>query len=44
MTNEPKLAPEPAKDAANQTDKAAEAKPIVAPAPAATPPVDVKKT
>jgi hypothetical protein len=44
MTNEPKLAPEaPAKDAANQPGKVAEAKPTVTPAPATAPPVDVKK-
>ena len=44
MTNEPKLAPEaPANNDATQPAKNAEAKPIVTPAPAATPPAEVKK-
>jgi hypothetical protein len=46
MTNEPKLAPEtPAKDAANQSGKAAEATPTVAPAPEpkTAPPAEAKK-
>ncbi len=48
MTNEPKMAPQaPASAAANQSDKSAEkstteTKPIVTPAPVATPP-DAKK-
>jgi hypothetical protein len=45
MTNEPKLAAEtPAKDAANQSGKDTQAKPVVAPAPATAPLADAKKT
>jgi hypothetical protein len=45
MTNEPKLAPQaPASDAAIEAAKSTtEAKPIVTPAPADTPPADAKK-
>jgi hypothetical protein len=45
MTNEPKLAAEtPAKDAADQSIKPADAKPAAAPVAATAPPVDAKKT